>query len=650
MAAEKETIVFEVKVEDDGAVESIDTLRKSTRELTQQRNALNLATEEGRKKAEVLNKSIDENNKKIKENSSALEKQRTNVGNYSNSIQDAAGKMGIFGNSLGGAASQMQGVTAAAKAFIATPIGAIVAAVAAAVSVAVAALKKFEVVLDVIEDVVTQVTAVFDSLIQNLDKIGYIVGNVLTGNFDEAANATKQLTAEVKAAADESQRLLDLTRQLEEAEISYRLETAASANEIKAYIAQSKNKNNTIEEANALLQKASELEAKSTKQATENAKLKLDIELGLLQASKKRQLEEKGLLEQGAKSYKEYLDEVNRSGIFSKEELENVIAAFEKLESARSGGLALQEKVQNQQDALDQKRLALIQKTLAEEQKLAEFVKKIDEQKATKIDGEIKEIETAELTKLQLKTDFAVLNNEIDQKAIDQDKAFAAEREKIRQAELESERQTNLKKLQYLSTTLSSIRGLFKQSSQAAKVAALVDIGVNTALGFVQGLDIAQKSAKATGPLAAFAFPAFYATQIAAVLGAANQAKEVIKGFASGGLTGTRIGPGMGSPIRRSNGDDMLATVKTGEVILNQSHQARLGGAATFARIGVPGFATSGVTGSFETAAASSQSAQSRIFAELKAAFKSQQIVLPLEDFDIKQATRVQINTTAQVI
>ncbi len=70
--AEKETIIFEVKIEDDGAVESIDSLRKSTRELTQQRNALNLATEEGRKKAAELNKQIDQNNEKIKENSDAL--------------------------------------------------------------------------------------------------------------------------------------------------------------------------------------------------------------------------------------------------------------------------------------------------------------------------------------------------------------------------------------------------------------------------------------------------------------------------------------------------------------------------------------------------------------------------------------------------
>lgn len=45
----------------------------------------------------------------------------------------------------------------------------------------------------------------------------------------------------------------------------------------------------------------------------------------------------------------------------------------------------------------------------------------------------------------------------------------------------------------------------------------------------------------------------------------------------------------------KSNGDNVLATVKVGEVILNEQHQAMLGGDETFRRIGVPGFAGSGL-------------------------------------------------------
>ena len=44
----------------------------------------------------------------------------------------------------------------------------------------------------------------------------------------------------------------------------------------------------------------------------------------------------------------------------------------------------------------------------------------------------------------------------------------------------------------------------------------------------------------------------------------------------------------------QSNGDNILATVKAGEVVLNEEQQKRLGGYETFRNIGVPGFASGG--------------------------------------------------------
>lgn len=44
----------------------------------------------------------------------------------------------------------------------------------------------------------------------------------------------------------------------------------------------------------------------------------------------------------------------------------------------------------------------------------------------------------------------------------------------------------------------------------------------------------------------------------------------------------------------QSNGDNVLATVRVGEVILNEEQQRKLGGARTFREIGVPGFASGG--------------------------------------------------------
>ena len=89
--------------------------------------------------------------------------------------------------------------------------------------------------------------------------------------------------------------------------------------------------------------------------------------------------------------------------------------------------------------------------------------------------------------------------------------------------------------------SIKALGGLFEEGSAAAKAAALAEIAINTGLGIVQGLDIAQKSSKAAGPAAAFAFPLFYASQLAAVLGAAAQARTILGAGTGGGAGGGSV-------------------------------------------------------------------------------------------------------------
>ena len=84
-------------------------------------------------------------------------------------------------------------------------------------------------------------------------------------------------------------------------------------------------------------------------------------------------------------------------------------------------------------------------------------------------------------------------------------------------------------------SAINALGGLFEEGSAAAKTAALTDIAIGTGVGFINALDIAQKSAKLAGPGAAFAFPIFYASQIAAVLGAASRAKAILNSGKGGG-------------------------------------------------------------------------------------------------------------------
>ena len=83
-----------------------------------------------------------------------------------------------------------------------------------------------------------------------------------------------------------------------------------------------------------------------------------------------------------------------------------------------------------------------------------------------------------------------------------------------------------------------------QEGSAAAKALALAEIGTSTAVGFMQGLDIAQKASLGAGPAAALAFPVFYASQIAAVLGAVNKASQVLGGSPVGASAPTVGGGG----------------------------------------------------------------------------------------------------------
>lgn len=120
------------------------------------------------------------------------------------------------------------------------------------------------------------------------------------------------------------------------------------------------------------------------------------------------------------------------------------------------------------------------------------------------------------------KTEFIKQNAKL---RLDIEKESAKKEQEIRDAKVAAQWQF----VDAAQAAIQAIGGLFEQGSDAAKVAALADIAIGTAKGFIQALDIAQKSSAAAGPGAAFAFPIFYASQIAAVLGAASRAKSVLQ-------------------------------------------------------------------------------------------------------------------------
>lgn len=128
------------------------------------------------------------------------------------------------------------------------------------------------------------------------------------------------------------------------------------------------------------------------------------------------------------------------------------------------------------------------------------------------------------------------------------------------------------------------------------------------------------------------------------VEGAFGLAESFIMGFDRGGVvSGTRIRAGHGTPIRRSNGDDVLITAKQNEVILNERQQRALGGDKVFRALGVPGFATGGSIGS----AVSREYANNAMLREFYQKMSVQQTVLVIEQVEQKMQRRAQIRESA---
>lgn len=273
----------------------------------------------------------------------------------------------------------------------------------------------------------------------------------------------------------------------------------------------------------------------------------------------------------------------------------------------------------------------------------------IQENEFRKARAEEDKSQKAEQLELDLETQLLSLETlyaseqEIRELQIEQDRERALEQARLRftdsamlaQAELNIDKQYALAKQQLeieknraiwqsradLAGALSQI---FGEETAIGKAAGIAQATVNTYVGMTEAL-------KLPWPLNLAAAASTLATGLGAVRNITSTGADVgtlktpeysagtaatpetialnaVPPFAKGGV----VKKGMGYPIRRSNGDNILATVRTGEVFLNKEQQAALGGDAVFRAIGVPGFAGGGLVGS------SSTTVQSALFAGIE--------------------------------
>lgn len=370
-----------------------------------------------------------------------------------------------------------------------------------------------------------------------------------------------------------------------------------------------KESEDSIKESKAKLQKLEEDEAEQNRKRNEerladNMALLVQMQnqkVELIKDDEIRELAKAALDNQRAQTeiVKSKADNTTKNNalLLQQQTYEQTIDAIKAKHLAIRNGLSKKE-LQAQKTINDK---GIADQEAANAENLADFLdadaKRLESKKKTA--DEIKALEDSLIasTKEGINSVFAIQNNQ-------------------REAEIqgiEQETKTKIDALQTQADTGIITQQEFETKSNRIKIDAAAKEKVIKEKQFESGkklalINVTIKTAEAV--MAALTVPPPAGTLLAAAalitggLQAGVIASQAMPAFAEGGLTGKRITSTDGVGISRSNGDNLLATVRTGEVILNESQQAALGGDNTFRSIGVAGFASGGKVGRIDGALA----------------------------------------------
>jgi hypothetical protein len=251
----------------DSEVTSITEAREQNKLLNKLRNDANATTEQGREEIEKLNALLDRNNEFVKENGDAYLKQKINIGNYSESIKTALNDLNLFNGGLGGFITRSKeaggvgnlvkgsltgmaqgflGLAKASLAFIATPIGAVLALLVGAFALVQNALSRSEDATNKLKGAFAIFSGIINTVLKALEPLGeFLIDGIVMGlelvaetaqkagqlvadalaffGFDEASKAVEGFNNEIQNGIKSAKDLAQAEAELEKAQRRARL-------------------------------------------------------------------------------------------------------------------------------------------------------------------------------------------------------------------------------------------------------------------------------------------------------------------------------------------------------------------------------------------------------------------------------------------
>jgi len=172
---------------------SRDKMRLTISKLIKERDSLDTSTAKGAKRSEELKEKIDQLTKAQKASGVAAQQQKDNIGNYAESLKASEkGQAGFIGG--------MKGMIKSSLAFIATPLGAVIAAIVGVFKLLQKAFQRSEGRMNKMRVVTGKLSGVFNGLMKILEPVvDFIVDNVIAA-FDALGNAVDKTVGFVSRA------------------------------------------------------------------------------------------------------------------------------------------------------------------------------------------------------------------------------------------------------------------------------------------------------------------------------------------------------------------------------------------------------------------------------------------------------------------
>lgn len=634
----------------DEEINSIDKLNKANAALRKEIKLMTFDTKDYEKVVKEKNLIIDKNTAIIRNNSDAMVKQKMNIGNYKSALEGLPGPLGKLATSI-------SNMTTGLLKF--GPVGAIIGGGLLAISAPlVAFFTKSEEGIELLERKVAGFRASISILGGELIGLGKKMmgkggeGSVMWGELlfggladikGKLGDYFRKLRIDMDEASISAENYTNMEQNLEEQEI--KMLTLRSKQNVlikEARLAYAEGKGTIAEQAKGL-EIAFKLENELADREMEHQKSVI-TNLTVINDLKKKAgtFDDPDKLKMAQAEVK--LDELREASIgrqlrgqktltalkakdfeATKKQLDDELAAWEwflktekKLnDEAAKESLELEEKFFEEWEDLTLKDIK--KRDDLKKQELEADAENFENTLAIK---ELQIIDEFELKKQQLENDRALELAEASRKGYDVsliEKKYSLLRTELAVTE-------GREKLQIYAQFAGAVAGIFKEHTIIAKAAAVAEATINTYLGATQAL-------KTYPPPLSFIAAA---AQVAAGLAAVANIIGVKDKFESGG----RI------PGHSYSGDRIPILANSGEVVLNQTQQARLGGSETFRKIGVPGFAEGGRVSSIRPSIPVNDVIS---FRELARLINDKKVILNLNDLETGQKQLSIINTSSGI-